>query len=382
MSTTVTVLSGFLGSGKTTLLRRLLRSTGPSLRLGIIVNDMSELEVDGDLLRQAGSFSEALGNFASIQAGSISAGQRPAFAKLLDAWQDRNDLDHLIIETSGSTHPWPLVQEISRRPGFKLDTFVTLIDARALLEDFGAGRLIRDNAHPQASLMAAQIQMAGVILLTKTEPLTPPSLQLTASHLRALNPQAVLYSVTYGGISAAKVLGTGGFDLERARALAASWPQAAPDEDTTTRLGSAVIQDPRPLHPRRLWDLFRHRLGTGIHRSKGFIWLASRDREVLLWNQAAGSLGLELTAYWKAALVSNPDGRLLPEEVALLRQQLQGCHPWFGDRRCELTVIAPEADLAVFVPELRQCFCTDDEIARWREGAAFDDPWPTSLLRL
>jgi hypothetical protein len=69
-------------------------------------------------------------------------------------------------------------------------------------------------------------------------------------------------------------------------------------------------------------------------------------------------------------------------DFALLRQQLQGCHPWFGDRRCELTVIAPEADLAVFVPELRQCFCTDDEIARWREGAAFDDPWPTSLLRL
>lgn len=377
----VTTISGFLGSGKTTLLRRLLRVSG-ELRLGVIVNDMSDLEVDGDLLRDPENLNEARGNFASIQSGSISGSQRAAFAHVLDAWQGRNDLDHLVIETSGSTHPWPLVEEISQRPGLTLDTFVTLIDAKAFMEDFGGGRLIRELSHPQAPLMMAQIQLAGVILLTKTEQLPPPSLQLIATHLSALNPQASLFAVNYGRIAPEKLLGTGTFDLEKAREIAANWPALAEKAAQESELGSTVIDDPRPLHPRRLWTLFRERLGTGIHRSKGFIWLASRGREVLLWNQAAGSLGLELTAYWKAALVTNPDGKLVPEEIAMLHEHLRGTHPVFGDRRCELTVIGPERDRAVFVPELHACFCTDEEITHWRSGGSFDDPWPRSLLRV
>jgi G3E family GTPase len=230
--------------------------------------------------------------------------------------------------------------------------------------------------------MMAQIQLAGVILLTKTEPLPPPSLQLIATHLSALNPQASLFAVNYGRIHPGQLLGTGSFELGKAREIAAQWPAVAEKAALEDALGSTVIEDPRPLHPRRLWTLFRERLGTSIHRSKGFIWLASRSREVLLWNQAAGSLGLELTAYWKAALVTNPDGKLVPEEIAMLQEQLRGAHPVFGDRRCELTVIGPARDRAIFVPELRACFCTDAEIARWRSGGTFDDPWPKSLLRV
>jgi G3E family GTPase len=375
----VTILTGFLGSGKTTLLRRLLRQRG-ELRVGVIVNDMSDLEVDADLLRDPETLNEERGNFASIQAGSISGTQRPAFAAVLDAWQGREDIDHIVIETSGSTHPWPLLEEITKRPGLRLATFATLIDAKAFLEDFGGGRLIRELSHPQAPLMLAQIQLAGVILLTKTEQLPPPSLQLIATHLGTLNPQASLYAVSYGHIAPEKLLGAGSFDLQKARQIAARWPALTEDAVQAGELGSTVLDDPRPLHPRRLWTVFRERLGTGIHRSKGFVWLASRDREVLLWNQAAGSLSLELTAYWKAALVSNPDGRLVPEEIAMLKEQLQGAHPVFGDRRCELTIIGPERDRAVFVPELRECFCTEKEMARWRSGGTFDDPWPKSLL--
>lgn len=377
----VTIISGFLGSGKTTLLRRLLRFSG-ELHLGVIVNDMSDLEVDGDLLRDPETLNEARGNFASIQSGSISGTQRAAFAQVLDGWQERNDLDHIVIETSGSTHPWPLMEEISQRPGLTLDTFVTLIDAKAFMEDFGGGRLIRELSHPQAPLMMAQIQLAGVILLTKTEQLPPASLQLIATHLSALNPQASLFAVNYGRIAPEKLLGTSSFDHEKARETAAQWPVLAESAAQESELGSTVIDDPRPLHPRRLWTLFRERLGTGIHRSKGFIWLASRDRDVLLWNQAAGSVGMELTAYWKAALVTNPDGKLVPEEIIMLQEQLRGAHPVFGDRRCELTVIGPERDRAVFVPELQACFCTDEEITHWRSGGTFDDPWPRSLLRV
>lgn len=377
----VTVLSGFLGSGKTTLLRRLLREAKDT-RLGVIVNDLSELEVDGDLVRDPEGFNEQRGNFASIHTGSISGTQRAAFASVLDAWRGRDDLDHVIIETSGSTHPWPMIQEISARPDFTLDTFVTLIDAKAFMEDHGGGRLLRGAVSPQAPLMAAQIQLANVILLTKTEKVISQAIGLMAQHLAALNPSAALYSVNYGRIKPGLLLGTGSFDMRQSQNLAADWQLEDVGEAARYDLGSTVITDPRPLHPRRLWTLFRERLGAGIHRSKGFIWLPSRDRDVLLWNQAAGSIGMELLAYWKAALVTNPDGRLVPEEITALRGMLQGTHPDFGDRACELTVIGTERDRAIFIQDLKSCFCTDEEIASWQRGENFDDPWPKTLLQV
>ena len=108
----ITILSGFLGSGKTTLLRRLLRHAS-DLKLGVIVNDMAELEVDGGLVRSGQRVTEEKGTFVSLFAGSISGDQRASFSQILDSWQARIDLEHVIIETSGSTHPWPLLEEIA-----------------------------------------------------------------------------------------------------------------------------------------------------------------------------------------------------------------------------------------------------------------------------
>jgi len=377
----VSILSGFLGSGKTTLLRRLIHEV-KNTRLGVIVNDMSELEVDGDLVRDPEGYNEQHGNLASIHAGSISGTQRATFGAVLDAWRGRSDLDQIVIETSGGTHPWPMIQEISARPEFTLDTFITLVDAKVFMEDYGGGRLLRESALPQAPLMVAQVQLANVILLTKTEKLIPQAIELMAQHLTALNPTAVLYSVNYGRIKPQFLLATGSFDTGRLTQLAADWKHDDVGDAASYDLGSTVITDPRPLHPRRLWTLFRERLGAGIHRSKGFIWMPSRDRDVLLWNQAAASIEMELMAYWKAALVSNPDGKLVPEEIATLRDMLKGTHPDFGDRACELTVIGTERDRAIFVQDLHTCFCTADEVTAWQRGEPFDDPWPKTLLRL
>lgn len=374
----VTILSGFLGAGKTTLLRRLLRET-KGRRLGVIVNDMSELEVDGDLVRDPESMSEAIGNFASIHSGSISGERRAAFAEVLDAWRDRDDLDHVVVETSGSTHPWPLIEDISSRREYELDTFVTLIDARAFVSDFDSGAALMFSSLPHVALMKAQLELADVILLTKAEGLSSDVVQSMALVLAVLNPEASLFAVNYGNINPERLLGTGRFQMERARTTAAGWNGVQAGDAAAYDIGSDVISDPRPLHPQRLWTLFRERLGAGIHRSKGFIWLASRDREVLVWQQAGGSIEMELTAYWKAALVTNPDGKLLPGEVQRLREELKESHPLFGDRSCELTVIGAAADRAVFVRELMNCFCTDAEVAAWREGGSFEDPWPRTL---
>lgn len=382
----ITLLSGFLGSGKTTVLRQLLRRTGKSRRLGVIVNDMADLEVDGDLVRDVHRVSEAEGTLVSVFSGSISSGKRADFTAALDAWADRDDMDDVVIETSGSSHPWPLIREIAQRPAFQLGNFATLIDAKAFIEDYGAGRvlfetLIRNEetgGRSTENLMAEQIQFANLLLLTKTDRVAADDLPLVKKCLEILNPQAVIHEVVRGEMDPGLLLDGPGIDPVMLASLASEWTEEAADP-AGYDIRSTVISDPRPLHPQRLWEVVRSRLGQGVYRSKGFIWLASRDEQVLLWNQAAGSIELELLAYWRAAVVKDPMGKLLPEEKEELARRLEGADPVFGDRLNELTVIGREADREVFVRELQGCFCTPQEIAAWQAGAAFEDPWPKRL---
>ena len=377
----ITVVTGFLGSGKTTLLRRLL-ADAENLSLGVIVNDMSELEVDGDLLRDPEKRNEELGNFVSIHSGSISGPRQLSFASVVDDWKGRRDLDHLIIETSGSTHPWPLIQEVAVRREYRLEIWVTLIDARMLKSDLESGRMLLGTREGHLALMIDQVKVASHILLTKTEKLSSAELSAMANHLESINPEACLFAVNYGRISFSKLLNSGQFNRKRANQIAQPWRKRVSLDAADFGIGSTVVSDPRPLHPKRLWTLFREGLGSGIHRSKGFIWLPSRDRDVLLWNQAAGSIELELSAYWKAALVKNPDGKLVPEEIAALQGMLEGTHPVFGDRACDLTLIGKDLDRQIFAEALRECFCTDDEIRHWEQGGEFEDPWPKTFLQV
>jgi G3E family GTPase len=126
------------------------------------------------------------------------------------------------------------------------------------------------------------------------------------------------------------------------------------------------------------FELYQTRLGIGLFRSKGFIWLASRPAQVLLWNQAGGAMGLEFIATWRTYVLEK-DTRLLAEERTFLRDQLAALHPIFGDRYCELTLIGHARDLEVFGAELMDCFCTDEEITHWQNGGSFPDPWPANL---
>lgn len=389
----ITILCGFLGSGKTTLLRRLLKDAG-DLRLGVIVNDLAELEVDGDLVRAGQRVSEEKGNFISLYSGSISGTQRDAFAQALDVWQARADLDHVIIETSGSTHPWPLVEEISRgSSSYKLDGLVTLIDARAFIGDYGEGRLLferiirneEQGVRSAENLLVEQIQFASTLVITKMDRTKEDGLPFVLKCLEILNPHAEVHTASYGHLPVQRLVGTGRFSLDRARLLGRAWRDSAtaePGSSAAYDIGSTLLCDPRPFHPQRLWRLFHERLGLGIHRIKGFLWMASRDEQVLLLNQAAGGIDLELLAYWKAALAKDPLGKLLPEEIETLREQLADTHPVFGDRMNELTIIGSLRDRERFVPELQACLCTADEIARWQSGGTFPDLWPKELRKV
>lgn len=384
----VTILSGFLGSGKTTLLRRLLRDAPAPLRLAVLVNDLSDLEVDGDLIRDAERISEAEGTLISLYAGTLSGSRRQPFRSALSSLAARQDLDHLLIETSGGNPPAPLLDDILATPGLQLQSFLTLIDARAFAEDHQCGlSLLRTLAGNEAAgqrsaenLLADQIIAASTLILTKTERLNAETLAMICKTLEVLNPQARILTASYGKTKADLLTPARGYDPRRSlRKLAGSASSDSPDEPP---MGHSILRDPRPFHPRRLWDHVRERLPQSLHRSKGFLWLASRPEQVLLWNQSAGSIELELLAYWKAALVDDPEKRLLPEEIQLLRGQLRGTHPVFGDRLNELTLIGPAPERAAFAEGLRACLCTESEVARWQSGDAFEDPWPRTLRRV
>lgn len=358
------LLTGFLGSGKTTTLRHLLRGLRDS-GVGAIVNDLSDLEVDGELVRLGDVVSERDGTLASLHSGLISEEKRAAFLEALRGMRDRG-LQRVFIETSGAGLPGEIIADIASEKGITLRDVVVLVDARALLHDFAAGESLEESGESLEKLLVRQLRAATVIGLSKTDLIPEARLEGLLQTLRRLNPAAVLTLCTHGQLDP-RVLGQG------------TVGEVSDGEAIDTDIGHTILRDPRPFHPQRLHEHFMTRLGLGIYRSKGFLWLASRPRDVLLWNQSGGTLGLELLGIWRAAVLA--DNRLLPEENEALRQQLANAHPVFGDRINELTIIGTTRDREIFTTGLQACLCTPEEVTLWQSGSTFPDPWPVKMAR-
>ncbi|WGR62217.1 cobalamin biosynthesis protein CobW (plasmid) [Paracoccus ferrooxidans] len=396
----VTILNGFLGAGKATLMQSLLvqARSMPGVRPGVIVNAMSKLDVDGAILDTSNAISRRDPRFAAIPAGSISGAQGlEQFVRAVDKVTAQGDATHILIETSGSSHPWPLLEAIRAHPALRLHGFLSVVDTATLAQDHDLGRAILPAASRQLAggrrgienLLAEQIMFASRILLSEMDRVSGETLRTVAQAIHPLNPFADIMGMQWGNVRLADVLALPPYDHARVAALGAELTDWDRSRGTASmsgaedyRIDSIVIADPRPFHPQRLWQVYNHALGTGIHRSKGFFWLPTRDRLQLLWNQTAGSIGLEIVNYWKIAALEDNSLNLLPEERDEMRRRLAGLSPEFGDRRCRLTVISDRDELAAFADAVRDCFCTPEEIAAWKAGEPFDDPWPASTVRL
>lgn len=395
-----TILNGFLGAGKTTLLQSLLVQARKSsdITLGVIVNEMSTLDVDGSVLDTSEVISRNSPHFASIPGGSIStANGLPQFAAAVRSVLADKEVTHLLIETSGSTHPWPLLQAIRDMPELDLRGFLSVVDTVVLQQDHDHGRTI----HPSASanlqagrrgvenLLAEQIMFASRVLLSKSDRVPREVLQQVAEAVHPINPHADILAMQWGNLGLEKILAMPAYDFKRVETLGAeltAWDaehgDAAVAQPETYEIGSRVVRDPRPFHPQRLWDVYNQYLGIGIYRSKGFFWLPTRDNLVLLWNQTGGSVGLEIVNYWKTSALEDDSLNLADWEKDVMRQKIADAHPDFGDRRCQLTVIGKNAELDAFVEALWACFCTPDEVDAWKNGEDFADPWPKSVATL
>ena len=290
----VTVLSGFLGAGKTTLLNQLLRNR-EGLRVAVIVNDMSEINIDAQLVRDGGAAlsrtEEALVEFSN---GCICCTLRDDLLQEVKRLASEARYDYLLIESTGIAEPMPVAATFSVRDdaGFclndiaRLDTLVTVVDGQNFLRDFSSNALLADHGQQAGAddtrgvvdLLAEQIEFANVIVVSKADVVDDDLLQQTLAVLRAMNRDARLLLSRNGDVPAHELLDTRRFDFVRAQ-LAPGWMQALRGEHTpeTEEYGitSFVYRARRPFHPQRFARLLEHGLGSVI-RSKGFFWLANR----------------------------------------------------------------------------------------------------------
>ncbi|MEM9581680.1 MAG: GTP-binding protein [Pseudomonadota bacterium] len=400
MAIPATLLNGFLGAGKTTLLQSLLVQARklPGVTLGVIVNEMSTLDVDGTVLDTSEVISRNSPHFASVPGGSISAADGlQHFSEALEHVLSDGKVTHLIIETSGSTHPWPLLSVLRQSPAVRPHGFLSVVDSVVLRQDHDMGRAI----HPKASanlqagrrgienLLAEQIMFASRILLSKADKVSEADLRQVGAAVHPLNPYVDIVAMKWGNLRLDTILEMPAYDFARVETLGAELTEWDAQNSVTSiaqpesyALGSRVVTDPRPFHPQRLWDVYNQFLSIGIYRSKGFFWLPTRDSLVLLWNQTGGSVGLEIVNYWKVSALEDDSLNLSDWEKEAMKAKLAEAHPEYGDRRCRLTVIGNEAELDAFVAELETCFCTEAEIAAWKQGENFPDPWPKTVATL
>ena len=389
----VLVLNGFLGSGKTTLLRSLIEQAHQrGLDLGVVVNDMSELDVDGQIVARTEFTDEGDRRFHSIHACVLSS--RKGVGELqqaLEAMLAERPPELIVIETSGSCHPMPIVDFFATQSRFKLTGLLTLVDAAMIDQDYDRGRRlvpsmqanVRNGRRDTTNLLVEQVLFCSHVLLTKADRIGDDGIRGIAECIHGLNPLVPVMSLPWGNLPIDDLQAMPEYDYHRVRPLIEelspsfeSERSEAPPYDLATR----VIKDDRPFHPQRLWDTCTRHLGQDIYRSKGFFYLCSRADVSLLWNQAAAGIDLELVSYWRAGILENDGNNLGEEERKGLRERLAKAAGRFGDRHCHLTVIGDRNQVDRFTEAITKCFLTEDEIVRWQSGEVFPDPWPANYV--
>ena len=389
----VLILNGFLGSGKTTLLRNLImQSHEGELDLGVVVNDMSELDVDGEIVAQTEFFEEGNTRFQTIPSCVLSS--RRGVKQLEHALEGMLSDGHpelVIIETSGSCHPMPLVDFFSRQPHFRLTGLLTLVDAAMIDQDYDGGRQIvptmqynvQNQRRDTTNLLVEQVLFCSHVLLSKIDRVAESKVQVIAGGIHELNPFAPVMSVPWGNLPLDDLRRMPEYDYHRVQPLIDELAPVLESENGDERpydLATRVIRDDRPFHPQRLWETCTQHLGQQIYRSKGFFYLCTRDNVSLLWNQAAAGIDLELVGYWRAGILEDEGYNLDEMEIKGLKQRLAEESGRFGDRHCHLTVIGDKNQVDQFTEALMACFLTEDEILRWQAGELFQDPWPEDYV--
>jgi G3E family GTPase len=390
----VTVLSGFLGAGKTTLLNHVLHNRS-GLKVAVIVNDMSEVNIDAQLVKNEIRFSRTEEKLVEMSNGCICCTLREDLMKEVEVLAKQRKFDYLLIESTGISEPIPVAQTFTFASGEELidltrltvlDTMVTVVDACHFLTDFGSAhtlldRQITDNPEDQRSivnLLTDQVEFANVIVLNKTDLVKPKDLRLLEGILLKLNPDARIIKTSFGKVDLKSILHTKLFNYEKAQ-QAAGWIKELNNEHTPETeaygISSLVFRDHRPFHPQRLWNYIQSGWPTSIIRSKGIFWMVSRPDHALLWSQAGGSFRAEVYGRWWASV---PEAKRLKNPAFLDHYDMlqKKWHTTWGDRLNELVLIGIDLKREEVKSQLEACLCTEEEITYYQHPETWHDQWP------
>lgn len=391
----VTVLSGFLGAGKTTLLNHILHNK-EGLKVAMIVNDMSEVNVDAQLVRSENTLSRTEEKLVEMSNGCICCTLREDLMLEVERLAKENRFDYLLIESTGISEPLPVAQTFSfvdEEKGIdlskfsRLDTLVTVVDAFNFYKDFGSAdtvysKMLNDDPEDQRSivnLLTDQIEFANVIIINKADLVSKETVEELAAIIHKLNPGAKIISTSNSKVDPKEILNTGYFDFEEA-SNSAGWQEELQKDHHTPEteeygISSFVFRNKKPFHPQRFWKYISENWPAGIIRSKGLFYIASRKDQALSWSQAGGSLKAEPVGVWWASMPFKERTNY----ASYIENQEYIESKWdkiFGDRMNELVLIGQDLDQEQIIKELEGCLLNNVELAEYLKGKKFTDNWP------
>lgn len=350
----VTVLSGFLGSGKTTLLNHLLNNRD-GRRVAVIVNDMSEVNIDADLVREETTLSRSEEKLVELTNGCICCTLRDDLLKEVRRLAGEGRFDCLLIESTGISEPLPVAATFEFRDEegnslsdiARLDAMVTVIDAVHLLKDYASADFLADRGETAGEgdertlvdLLVEQIEFADIVVLNKISDATSEQREAARAIVRGLNPDARVIETDYGRVVPRDLLDTGLFDFERAHEHPLwfkelyGFAEHVP-EDAEYGITSFVWRSRRPLIPERFAEFLDTPL-PGVIRAKGHFWLATRPDWAGEFSLAGAQATTRGLGFWWTAV---PQARW-PEDRQARAQILASFDPVYGDRRQELVFI-------------------------------------------
>ena len=391
----VTVLSGFLGAGKTTLLNHILHNK-ENMKVAVIVNDMSEVNIDAQLIENENILSRTEEKLVELSNGCICCTLREDLMQEVEKLAKEKRFDYLIIESTGISEPVPVAQTFSfidEENGIDLsqfsyiDTMVTVIDCFNFFNDFGTNELLKDrnlsnmegDYRTIVNLLTDQIEFANVIILNKTDLVDTKTTELLKAAIHKLNPGAKIISSSFGKVAPREILHTGLFDFEEAQ-NSAGWQKELEAESLTPEteeygIGSFVFRSQKPFHPERFWKYLNENYPAEIIRAKGLFWLASRPDDALSFSQAGGSSRMEKAGFWWCSMPMKE--RLnYPSFVANQTYIESKWSKQWGDRLNELVFIGQHMNKENILSNLEKCLLNDDEIISFQNKKVFKDPFP------
>lgn len=387
----VTVLSGFLGSGKTTLLNHVLNNRD-GLKVAVIVNDMSEVNIDQKLIQHGdAALSRTEEKVVEMSNGCICCTLREDLLREVAGLAREGRFDYLMIESTGISEPMPVAETFtfadengqSLSDIASLDTMVTVVDAKNFLKDYKPFSSLKqrkieandEDDRTVSDLLVDQIEFADVILLNKVDLVTKKEKETLKAILKSLNSTARVIETIKSNASLDSILSTGSFNFDQARQSAGWMSVLRGEEKPETEeygISSTVFRARKPFHPERLWNFIRQDCQNYL-RIKGLFWVANRPNHIGLWSQAGQVASLECAGRWYAA---SPQ-EAWPTDQDELNQLKQSWDQVYGDRGQELVFIGQHIDSKKTHEKLAQCLVTDEEdrggMPVWSQ---FKDPLP------